>query len=88
MLLDLYALPIYFLSAELLNAEYTNTTSLDLMRHFFQRSWRHTDLLSSSYSGEEGLWDDSFDCLVNWAPPLSKPGLPVRDFRVIDTRMT
>ena len=35
MLLDLYALPIYFLSAELLNAEYTNTTSLDFMRHFF-----------------------------------------------------
>ena len=51
-LLDLYALPIYFLSAELLYAVYTNTTSLDLMHHSFQRSWRHTDLLSSSYSGE------------------------------------
>ena len=86
-LFDFYALPIYFLSLELLYAVYTNTTSLDLMHHPFQRSWRHTDLLSSSYSGEGGLWDDSFDCLVNGAPPLSKPGLPVQDFRVIDTRM-
>ena len=86
-LFDFCALLIYFLSAELLYAEYTNTTSLDLKRHSFQRSWRHTDLLSSSYSGDWGLWDDSFDCLVNGAPPLSKPELTVRDFRVIDTRM-
>ena len=86
-LFDFCALLFYYLSAELLNAEYTNTTSLDLMHHSFQRSWRHTDLLSSSYSGEGGLWDDSFDCLVNGAPPLSKSGLSVRDFRVIDTRM-
>ena len=51
-LFDFCALLIYFLSSELRYAEYTNTTSLDLMDHSFQRSWRHTDLLSSSYSGE------------------------------------
>ena len=67
-LFEFCALLIYFLGAELHYAEYTNTTSLDLMHHSFQRSWRHSDLLSSSYWGEGGLWDNSFDCLVNPRP--------------------
>ena len=80
--------PSDFPSAELLYAVYTNTTSLVLVHSFcapflatHRTRWPH-------HIQERGVFQMiARPRLVNGAPPLSKPGLPVRQLRVTDARM-